>query len=606
MRNEPYPLVLVTQTHNMTTPELLFVRRKPADNMRLAPIPKRDPLSRRLSVSETNLATIHVPTPNLNHLKSDNSNETSFLGSRYDIGLSRRKLIASRHHLLDEAIVTKKEERMARSLRFHLWRSFHYVGRNTSFHGIPHLMAGRSLIRTFYWLLLILAAISLMIFAMVTISNEYFDRETFFSESVQFPNSIEFPAVTFCSHNPYIDKDYSQFPIEVQVAIRYENYRKDRLFESNTASILDALEEQFNISSQNFSENVTIETVLREHGHRFIPDHGFFHCRFDGRTCHPDNFTETVTAFGLCSTFNLVTNDDEMWNVSNAGRSHGLELILDIWQGDYLYFTSHTAGIQVFIHPKDEYPYSGEFHGFSVPPGFETQVAISLTNTKLMDPPYGQCGNRAIHDPYIFPCTAAQSSNSTMTNSTTDYSDHVMQSVMKCPQPIERYTRQRCLDECEALYQNRRCGCKADYLPGGDIRVCNLNELFNCLLNVTDQFAEVKNSVCDCPLECNQKRYDARISQSYFPALTYSRQLQLRYYGQVYSQTDVRADILSLVVYYDQLEFREVTEKAEYSTFQYVADLGGHLGLFTGAGLLSFFELFELCLSTFYPVYDDH
>ena len=588
----------------MTTPELLFIRRKPADNMRLAPIPTRDPLSRRLSVSETNLATIQVPTANLNHLKAA-SNETGLLGSRYDIGLSRRQLFASRRHLfgshLDDAIVTKKDERLARSLRFHLWRSLHYVGKNTSFHGIPHLMAGRSVIRTGYWFLLIIAALSVMTWAMVVISNEYFDRDTFLSESVQFPDTIEFPAVTFCSHNPYINKDYTQEPIEVQVAIRYENYRKDRLFESNTLFILNALEEEFNISSQNFSENVTIETVLREHGHRFIPDHGFFHCRFDGRTCYLDNFTETVTAFGLCSTFNLVTDDDEMWNVSNAGRSHGLELILDIWQYDYLYYTSHTAGIQVFVHPRDEYPYSGEFHGFSVPPGFETQVAISLTDTKLLEPPYGQCGDRPIYDPYIFPCTAAQSSNSTTTNSTTD---DMMQSVMRCPRPIERYTRQRCLDECEALYQNRRCGCKADYLPG-DIRVCNLNELFNCLLNVTDQFAEVKNSVCDCPLECKQKRYDTRISQSYFPATSYSRELQLRYYGTVYSQAGVRADILSLVVYYEQLEYREVTEKAEYSTFQYVADLGGHLGLFTGAGLLSFFELFELCLSTFYPVYDD-
>ena len=597
----------------MTSPELLFVRRTPADHVRLSPLSIRDPLSRRLSVSETDLSTIKVPAPNLNHLKAT-SNETSFMGSRNDTVLSKRQLIASRRHLfgshLEEAIVTRRDEKLAKSLRFHLWRSLHYVGKNTSFHGIPHLTAGRSLTRTLYWFVLIVVAFSLMVLAMVKISDEYFDRETFFSESIQFPDSLEFPAVTFCNHNPYIDEDYllpnSPYPIEVQVAINYEIYRKDRLYESNTSLILDALEKRFNISSQNFSENVTIETVLREYGHRFTLGHGFFHCRFDGRTCYLDNFTETVTAFGLCSTFNLVTDENKPWNVSSAGRSHGLELILDIWQVDYLRFTSHTAGIQVFVHPRDEYPYSGELHGFSVPPGFETQVAISLTNTTLMDPPYGQCGGRAIHDPYIIPCTPAQSSNTTMTNSsnsTADQSDDRMQ--LKCPRPITRYTRQRCLDECEALYQNERCGCKADYLPGGDIRVCNLNELFNCLLKVTDQFVMIRNTVCDCPLECDQIRYDTRISQSYFPAISYSEPLQEIYYGTEFSQTHVRADILSLIVYYDQLEYREVIEKAEYSTFQYVADLGGHLGLFTGAGLLSFFELFELCLSTFYPVYDD-
>ena len=592
----------------MASPELLFVRRKPADNARLEPM--RDPLARRMSVSDTDLTTIKIPTPNMNYLKPAFTSETSFMGSRNDIMFSRRHLMASRRHLfssqLDDAIVTNKEEKMAKSLRFHLWRSFHYVGANTSFHGIPHLTAGRSVIRTLYWLILILIALSLMILAMVKISEEYFDRETFFSESVVFPDNIEFPAVTFCSHNPYIEDDYSRYPIEVQVAIRYEYYRKDRLLEFSTSHILHRLEQEFNISMQNFSEDVTIATVLREHGHKFIPGYSFKQCRFDGHTCYIDNFTEMVTAFGLCYTFNLVNDNNEVQKLSSAGRSHGLELLLDIWQENYLRLTSHTAGLQVFVHPRDEYPYSGEFNGFSVSPGFETQVAISLTNTKLMEAPYGQCDDKPIHDPYIIPCTNAQSSDSTMTNSSNSTADDDMiQSMMKCPQPIKRYTRQRCLDECEALYQNRSCGCKADYLPGGDIRVCNLNELFNCLLEATDQFTATE---CECPLECNQKRYDTRISHSFFPALQYTifylDYLPPSLYLE-YSQL-LRANLLSLVVYYDQLEYREVVEKEEYSTFQYVADLGGHLGLFTGAGLLSFFELFELCLSVMYPVYDDH
>ena len=208
----------------------------------------------------------------------------------------------------------------------------------------------------------------------------------------------------------------------------------------------------------------------------------------------------------------------DFMSVSSAGTSHGLSLIINIEQFRYVYCTSHTAGLQVFVHPRDEYPYSGELHGFSVPPGFETQVAISLTSTKLMDPPYGQCGGRAIHDPYIIPCTPNTS------NSTADQSDDVMQSMMKCPWPITRCTRQRCLDEYEALYKNERCGCKADHLPGGDIKVCNLNELFNCLLRVTDQFAMIKNAVCDCPVECDRVQslqYTTKLSRSYFPANQY-------------------------------------------------------------------------------------
>ena len=35
--------------------------------------------------------------------------------------------------------------------------------------------------------------------------------------------------------------------------------------------------------------------------------------------------------------------------------------------------------------------------------------------------------------------------------------------------------------------------------------------------------------------------------------------------------------------------------------FEFIADFGGHLGLFTGAGFLTLFEFVELCLGIFYP-----
>ena len=254
--------------------------------------------------------------------------------------------------------------------------------------------------------------------------------------------------------------------------------------------------------------------MLREHGHRFTLYHGFFHCRFDGRTCHLDNFTETVTAFGLCSTFNLVTDDNKPWNVSSSGRSHGLELILDIRQIICLSPATLLVYRCLYIHEmsiliQESYMASPSLQDLK----HRWQY---LSHAKLMDPPYGQCGGRQSMIPTLFLVLQILQILQ-LTNQ--------MQSMMKCPWPITRCTHQRCLDECEALYQNERCGCKADHLPGGDIR---------CLLKVTDQFAMIKNAVCDCPLECDQIRYNTRTSQSYFPAISYSEPLQERYYGTVF------------------------------------------------------------------------
>ena len=598
---EPQKAALEDMVPDEKDPDLLVMRKLPVENSRIKSL---GPPTRKISFSETNLTRIQVPGFNLHNKVG--SNETSFIGSRNLLPLSRRHLYASKYlnalHTEEDITLTARKEETIETLRFRIWRSLHYVGRHTSFHGIPHLIAGRSIYRTLYWVVLIFTALAFMGVAMAFITREYFGRKTAFSEVIQFPDSLEFPAVTICSHNPYIQMNYSQTPTEVQVVVDYEFFRKDRLIQSSAEHILEHLERRFNISSITFNSSYTIRTVLNEYGNRFTPGYGFFHCRFDGQECSINDFTESVTAFGLCSTFNL---NGSAWNVSSAGPSHGLELILDIIQYDYLYFTSHTAGIQMFIHPQDEYPYSGEHRGFSVPPGFETQVAISLTNTKLMEPPYGQCGNRPINDPYILPCKIATTfteddDDDANRSSSTDHEETVIDS--RCPPPIRRYTRKRCLGECEALYQNKICGCKADYLPGANINECDLNMLFGCLLNVTERFPLIRKKLCDCPLECNQKRYDTRISQSYFPADRYSTQLQRVLFGTVYSQSTVRADLMSLVVYYDQLEYREVFQKETYSTFQYIGDLGGHLGLFTGAGLLTFFELFELCFATLYPV----
>ena len=513
-----------------------------------------------------------------------------FSMSMPNIAITHLSLHQSSHLLPDTQMYNNSPSLLSR-MKLYLYHKLTFMKEITSFDGLRFVTTGHSArLRVPLWLAIFFISVAFMIWGLYTVSEVYLNRDTFFFRVKYYPASLRFPAVTVCNHNPYYNvsvysEEFHSLSNETQAAILYEFYRKDRLVDVDTSRLLEIINDSlaFDIFTEQFNQLVNIETILREYGHKL--EDGLLSCYFNSIECGIENFTEIVTAYGLCYTFNL----DSTWSITSAGTSHGLSLIINIDQLRYMYYTSHTAGLQVFVHPQDEYPYSGEFHGFSVPPGFETQVAISLTNTKLLDPPYGQCGNRAIHDPYIFPCTAAQSSNSTMTNSTTDYSDHVMQSVMKCPQPIERYTRQRCLDECEALYQNRRCGCKADYLPGGDIRVCNLNELFNCLLNVTDQFAEVKNSVCDCPVECDRIQYRTQLSRSYFPA--YHR------YPPItgIAQEIIRNNFVRLLFYFDQLEYTEVTEKPEYSTFRFIADIGSHVALFTGAGALTFFELFELC-----------
>lgn len=53
-------------------------------------------------------------------------------------------------------------------------------------------------------------------------------------------------------------------------------------------------------------------------------------------------------------------------------------------------------------------------------------------------------------------------------------------------------------------------------------------------------------------------------------------------------------NFLKLVVYYEDLNFEDISEEPLYDEYRFLADIGGTLGLFLGASLLSFVELFEL------------
>ena len=45
-------------------------------------------------------------------------------------------------------------------------------------------------------------------------------------------------------------------------------------------------------------------------------------------------------------------------------------------------------------------------------------------------------------------------------------------------------------------------------------------------------------------------------------------------------------------------------EYLEYSTSQFIIDFLGYIGLFTGAGFLTFFEIVELCFAILRPADD--
>jgi len=89
--------------------------------------------------------------------------------------------------------------------------------------------------------------------------------------------------------------------------------------------------------------------------------------------CFPKDFVPLITPWGMCYTFNSVT-DDKVKTVDSAGVSSGLTVILDAQIHEYT-DGRYSDGFKVLIHGQGEY--IDEWEGINVGPGQRVLIALS-------------------------------------------------------------------------------------------------------------------------------------------------------------------------------------------------------------------------------------
>ena len=101
---------------------------------------------------------------------------------------------------------------------------------------------------------------------------------------------------------------------------------------------------------------------------------------------------------------------------------------------------------------------------------------------------------------------------------------------------------------------------------------------------VYEKFAtEGQNELCkdECPTECNSITYTMTISD-------------------IIDQTLLESNQSLVYIYYDEFYFTKITEQPKYSVDGLVGTIGGLLGLFMGASLLSSVEFLDLVFNLFF------
>ncbi|XP_041359758.1 degenerin unc-8-like [Gigantopelta aegis] len=298
-------------------------------------------------------------------------------------------------------------------------------------------------------------------------------------------------------------------------------------------------------------------------------------CSFAGRECVAENFTiSTTTTFGNCFTLQY-----DQFISRRSGPQEGLELWLNLEKAEFLRGWTNGDGLHLAVHELKSLPMV-EQDGIAISAGTETFVALQLLNIERLGPPYGEC-----NDGVEF---------------------HQLYGLV--------YSRQVCQMFCEQSLIIEYCGCidgrqdevnvqmkvKEKYSP------CRESDDILCMNEIKQDF-EFNKKTCTCLNPCSETKYTKTLSARPWPSEEYGKVLvqemcakrnnetQCQQF-QDYTHQQLSKDFVKLSIYFEDLNYENITEVIDYELSQFLSDIGGTIGLWIGLSVLSLCEVGQLLL----------
>ncbi|XP_033108983.1 acid-sensing ion channel 2-like [Anneissia japonica] len=275
------------------------------------------------------------------------------------------------------------------------------------------------------------------------------------------------------------------------------------------------------------------------------------------------NFTHIFTSYGNCYTFNS-GEGDTILEVKQPGAGNGLQMMIDIQQDEYTetMVGNIEAGLKILVHDQDEPPLI-ESKGISIPPGFHAFASSRRILVSNLDPPHGECD----------------------TFRTLTYYDV--------------YTLSGCYIECRLSRILSECGCRPIRYPGNATE-CTPKQTTGCAKDVLSRMKNGSLEACDCPVPCAYTSFDTSVNYALIPSESVSGEMTTKYNV---SESYIAENFVLLDVYYEDLNFQAYKQKPAMTFSALLSDVGGQLGLFIGASVLTFAELGQYLLQKFHAIF---
>ncbi|XP_058617133.1 acid-sensing ion channel 1B isoform X2 [Onychostoma macrolepis] len=444
--------------------------------------------------------------------------------------------------------------------------------KHTTFHGLRHVFLSGSYPRRVAWLLAFLTALALLFTWSSNRVRYLLSSPVYTKAHMVYAKRLVFPAVTICNQNilmPRRMKKPDIFSAGRWLGLFGKNWQVSPAVREALTSHVDGTnnEPPWSPFSRILDFNhflppprdsqPSMRQLLDRLGHQL--EEMLLYCRFQGQLCGPRNFSTIFTRYGKCYTFNSGQDGRPLLITMKGGMGNGLELMLDIQQDEYLPVwgetdeTSFEAGIKVQIHTQDEPPFIDQL-GFGVAPGFQTFVSCQEQRLTYLPPPWGDCKATPMDSDFF-----------------------------------STYSITACRIDCETRYLVENCNCRMVHMPG-DAPYCTPEQYKECADPALDFLVERDNDYCICETPCNMTRYGKELSFVKIPS-----KASAKYLAKKFNKTEqyIAENILVLDIFFEALNYETIEQKKAYELAGLLGDIGGQMGLFIGASILTILELFD-------------
>ncbi|XP_070127462.1 acid-sensing ion channel 1 isoform X8 [Equus przewalskii] len=460
---------------------------------------------------------------------------------------------------------------------------------SSTLHGLAHIFSYERLsLKRALWALCFLGSLAVLLCVCTERVQYYFHYHHVTKLDEVAASQLTFPAVTLCNLNEF----------------RFSQVSKNDLY--HAGELLALLNNRYEIPDTQMADEKQLEILQDKANFRSFKPKPFnmrefydraghdirdmlLSCHFRGEVCSAEDFKVVFTRYGKCYTFNSGRDGRPRLKTMKGGTGNGLEIMLDIQQDEYLpvwgetasrhlhlrlYLTatltflwlplpgsvtlqdetSFEAGIKVQIHSQDEPPFIDQL-GFGVAPGFQTFVSCQEQRQLIyLPPPWGTCKAVTMDSDFF-----------------------------------DSYSITACRIDCETRYLVENCNCRMVHMPG-DAPYCTPEQYKECADPALDFLVEKDQEYCVCEMPCNLTRYGKELSMVKIPSKASAKYLAKKFNK---SEQYIGENILVLDIFFEVLNYETIEQKKAYEIAGLLGDIGGQMGLFIGASILTVLELFD-------------